>query len=142
MVKNSAQEGRAETSNEVCRRASERRPRYIRGLYPVSGQTGHLDKLASNCKLNYEPEGRSRAAEQILDFQIFRLEEKSDKTQRSGATFRALSTIIDFGRLQTLQGDELSLEPSYLELGVLSKLERQRRMWLPSSNKLKKMVLI
>jgi len=56
--------------------------------------------------------------------------------------FRALSTIIDFGRLQTLQGDELSLEPSYLELGVLSKLERQRRMWLPSSNKLKKMVLI
>jgi len=28
--------------------------------------------------------------------------------------FRALSAIIDFGRLQTLQGDEPSLEPSQL----------------------------
>jgi len=79
MVKNSTQEGRAETSNKVCRRASERRPRYIRGLYQAG--RGIWISWRVNCKLNYEPEGRSRAAEQILDFHIFRLEKKSDEVE-------------------------------------------------------------
>ena len=124
--------GEALSSGRACRdveqgvSTSERaEASYIRGLHPQcqAGQ-GIWISWRVNCKLNYEPEGRSRAAGQILDFQIFRLEKKSDETQRSGAMSRALSTIIDFGRLQTLQGDELSLEPSHLELGVLSKLER------------------
>jgi len=34
--------------------------------------------------------------------------------------FRAVCTIIDFGALQTLQGDELSLEPSHLESRICS----------------------
>jgi len=109
----SAQEGRAEMSNEVCGPASERRTRCIRGLHPVSGPTGHLDKLAS--KLKYESVGRSRLSQQsrrinsrFPDFPGLKRSEKGNKSQRSGAMFRALSTIIVFGRLQTLQGDELS----------------------------------
>jgi len=85
----------------------------------VPAPTGHPDKLAS--KLKYESVNRttaSRVVEQILDFQSFKLERKGNDTQRDGATFRALSTIIDFGKLQALQGGELSLEPSQLEPGV------------------------
>jgi len=75
----------------------------------------------------------SRAVEQILNFQSFKLEKK-DPMQRSGPIFRALSTIIHFGRRQTLQRDELSREPSQLlesDRTVTSFSSAQRRRpWL------------
>jgi len=45
--------------------------------------------------------------------------------------FRALSTIVDFGRLQTLQGDGLSLELSQLEPGA--SLIETRKLYSSSS---------
>jgi len=67
-------------SNEVSPSERASGECYIHGLDPVSGPTGNLDKLAS--KLNYESVGRSRAVEQILDVQIFKLEIKG-ATRRS-----------------------------------------------------------